>query len=577
MPAELAFLPTFGFSAEWLAAQRAWADERKTCPVQHLIASGAIDADTYYCGLAAYLGRSFIDNAPRVRWVGNLSTALREGCALIDDGAARRWLLAPQGEMLRRVARRGGNDLPDFAITTPRHLSTLLLRAHPEEVRRIAVHGLATRDPSLCACGVERGASAIALLGLVLAACAATWAAPRALTTTLTSMFFIGLVQRFIACFMPRRDPPTRDVSDADLPAYTILVPLHDEADVVDDLVWSLVRLEYPGAKLDIRLILEPEDAETRNALARHRLPPWMRIVVTPEGEDLRTKPRALNVGLIGAEGELVAVFDAEDRPDPGQLRAAVRRFAADPKLAVLQAPLRIEGEGLLATFFRLEYAALFEVINPGLGRLGWPVALGGSSNHIRRDVLEAVGGWDAWNVTEDADLGLRLARSAFKVGVLLDEATWETPPPTVHVWFQQRRRWMKGWLQTFSVLARDPRRLIREMGPARVAILAAMFVNMILGPLVRPVFFVVVCCRLGVGAGFGDLFLLCVAGSGFFLSAVCGVRGLARLRRYKDILIVPCLPFYELAIGFAAWRAVLDFIRNPQHWYKTPHVPRGP
>lgn len=350
LPAELAFLSAFGFSPEWLTAQRAWADERKTCPVQHLIASGAISAETYYCGLAAFLGRSFIDDEPPVRWIGNLSAALREGCALLEGGTSRCWLLAPEGEMLRRVARHRGEDLPDFAITTPHHLSALLRHANPEEVRRIATDGLAARDPSLCARGVERGASTAGLLGLVLTACATTWAGPSALTEALTSIFLIGIVQRFVACFIPRRGSPERDVSDADLPAYTILVPLHDEAEVVDDLVWSLVRLDYPGAKLDIRLILEPEDAATREALARHRLPPWMRIIVTPEGEDLRTKPRALNVGLIGARGELVAVFDAEDRPDRGQLRAAARRFAADPKLAVLQAPLRIEGEGLLAS-----------------------------------------------------------------------------------------------------------------------------------------------------------------------------------------------------------------------------------
>lgn len=576
MPAELAFLPAFGFSAEWLAAQRAWADQRKTCPVRHLIASGAISADTYYYGLAAYLGRSFIEDEPPLRWIGNLSAALREGCALMDDGAVRQWLLAPQGEMLRRVARRGGGDLPDFAITTPHHLATLLRRADPEEVRRIATHGLSARDPSLCARGVQRGIGAAGLLVLVLAACVTIWVGPSALTETFTSIFLIGLAQRFVACFMARRDPPARDVPDVDLPAYTILVPLHDEAEVVDDLVWSLVRLDYPGAKLDIRLILEPEDADTREALARHSLPPWMRIVITPEGEDLRTKPRALNVGLIGASGDLVAVFDAEDQPDRGQLRAAARRFAADPKLAVLQAPLRIEGEGLLARLFRLEYAALFDVINPGLARLEWPIALGGSSNHIRRDVLEAAGGWDAWNVTEDADLGLRLARSAFKIDVLSDQGTWETSPPTFGAWFHQRRRWMKGWLQTFSVLARDPRRLTREIGLRRVAILAAMFVNMILGPLVRPVFLLVFFCRLGFRAGFGDLRLLSVVGFGLVLSAVCGAMGLARLRRYRDMFVVPFLPLYELAIGFAAWFAVFDFIWRPHHWYKTPHVRRG-
>jgi cellulose synthase/poly-beta-1,6-N-acetylglucosamine synthase-like glycosyltransferase len=240
-----------------------------------------------------------------------------------------------------------------------------------------------------------------------------------------------------------------RALRDSDLPHYSVLVPLNDEAAVVPDLCAALARLDYPAAKLEILFLVEARDRPTRLALETHLRPETQRIVTCPPGGP-RTKPRALNIGLALARGDLVVIYDAEDEPAADQLRLAAAKFAmAGPGLACLQAVLTVynDDESRLARLFRLEYAALFHVVLPGLAQMGLPIPLGGTSNHFRRDTLVAAGGWDAWNVTEDADLGLRLAALGYDVDVLASE-TAEAAPEVLGQWFPQRTRWFKGWIR---------------------------------------------------------------------------------------------------------------------------------
>ncbi len=205
---------------------------------------------------------------------------------------------------------------------------------------------------------------------------------------------------------------------------------------------------DYPKAKLDIKLVIEAGDEETLDAIIAERLPPRYDVIVVPPGKP-RTKPRALNVALDVARGDLLCVYDAEDEPAPDQLRRAAARFAADATLDALQGRLTIANwrDCWLSFMFAVEYASLFELINPGLSALDLPVALGGTTNHFRTAVLRRVGGWDAWNVTEDADLGLRLARFGARVGAL-DSETVEEAPNELANWFRQRTRWQKGWMR---------------------------------------------------------------------------------------------------------------------------------
>ena len=200
-------------------------------------------------------------------------------------------------------------------------------------------------------------------------------------------------------------------------------------------------------------------------------------IIVAPDGHP-RTKPRALNVALPFARGKLITIYDAEDRPQPQQLRRAAAAFVAAPNdVACLQARLAIDNEakGWLQAIYALDYAALFNVLTPGLAFYELPVFLGGSSNHFHRERLNEVGGWDAWNVTEDADLGVRLARHGWRVATFASR-TDEEAPVTLRSFFHQRVRWKKGWLQTCAVHLRNPKRLLRDLGPLRFASVLATF-----------------------------------------------------------------------------------------------------
>ena len=245
-------------------------------------------------------------------------------------------------------------------------------------------------------------------------------------------------------------------------PRYTIIVALYDEAAVIPQLVERLGRIDYPDQRLEGFLALEADDSATIAAALAADLPDWLKILIVPPGSP-RTKPRALNYALSIAQGDLVTIYDAEDDPDPLQLQEAAARFAAEgDDLICLQAPLRIQrrdkrnsASPFIDAQFAAEYAALFEVTLPAMAALGLPFPLGGTSNHFRVPALRTLGGWDAWNVTEDADLGFRIWRAGGRLGVL-ERPTYETPPGALRLWLPQRTRWLKGHLQTLAVHTRS-------------------------------------------------------------------------------------------------------------------------
>ena len=237
-------------------------------------------------------------------------------------------------------------------------------------------------------------------------------------TLMLAGLGLFGLILAFrvwlvaTGCFLPSRRSPVPAV-DVLLPIYTILIALKDEAGSAGQLSRAMRGLDYPADRLDLKLLIETGDEATRTALLAEAWPQGTELLVLPTGLP-RTKPRALNYGLERARGAYVVVYDAEDRPDPDQLRTAARAFAVGPAtLACVQAPLIgvPEHGNWLSRQWALEYAIQFGRVLPALAHYGLPIALGGTSNHFKRSKLVEAGGWDAWNVTEDADLGLRLAR----------------------------------------------------------------------------------------------------------------------------------------------------------------------
>jgi glycosyltransferase involved in cell wall biosynthesis len=398
--------------------------------------------------------------------------------------------------------------------------------------------------------------------------------------------FFMIALVRFTAVWhalwrpLRRSKPlPADRRYDSRLPTFSVLLPLYREGRVVPALIEGMARLDYPFDRLEILFITEADDQMTRRALLSAGLPPNMRIVTVPNGQP-RTKPRALNYALQDARGTLVAVFDAEDIPDASQLRRAASAFIeGGPRLACVQARLSIYNadESFLSRQFALEYSALFNGLLPALGFLRLPLTLGGTSNHFRRDLLLKIGGWDPFNVTEDADLGIRLARFGYEVSVI-DSETMEEAPASWRGWRGQRTRWIKGWIQTYLVHMRRPMRLWRDLGPWKFAGFQLTIGATILSLLVHPWFYALAALHGSFGGRVvpeGDL-LLWVSGSnlvaGYGAAMLLTMATAIASGSARRLLSVIWLPLYWLAMSYAAYRAVLDLIVRPFYWEKTTH-----
>ena len=405
----------------------------------------------------------------------------------------------------------------------------------------------------------------------LIAPLAVAGAAATFLTVSLWRVLLVMLSAR------PRGEP---DPASAALPPYTVLVALHDEAEVMDQLVGRLARIDYPADRLQGLLILEAHDRQTIAAALAAPRPAWLEILIAPPGRP-GTKPRALNCALPHVTGDLLTVYDAEDEPDPLQLREAAARFAADAdgRLACLQAPLRIRrgrrGSGaspFLDRQFAAEYASLFETALPGMARLGLPFPLGGTSNHFRVDVLREVGGWDAFNVTEDADLGFRLWTRGWRLGVIR-RPTWETPPGDLSDWLPQRARWLKGYMQTWGVHTRRPWRLgVRGVFALTMTVGAGVVSAAVHGPsLAWVAATVLVAAMAGLTPGTPTLALtVLILGAGSaWLSCAIGARRAGVPYGLTDMVTAPAYwALQSLAAAHAAWRLV----REPFAWDKTRH-----
>ncbi|MHB1986848.1 MAG: glycosyltransferase [Acidimicrobiales bacterium] len=525
------------------------------------------------------------------------------------------WRLRDEaGQHLLVVATSDPDACPFAAIRAAFHVSRIelilttdwdILRAVSAEagaaMAHMAAEGLAESQPHLSA---KHGPGWLqwSVFGVVLAVLvgAMAWDPFIGLDSVLTVMnlyFDAAIATKIIFCLVGAREVRKaeetrlrrivagsgvvhRRVVDSALPIFTILVPCYKEANVISGLLENLERLDYPRSKLQVLVLLEVDDIETIEAAKASRTPDYMRIVILPDGEP-RTKPRACNIGLTMARGKYLVIYDAEDKPEPAQLRDVVDRFdELSPEFVCLQARLNYfnANQNFLTRMFTLEYSLWFDYLLVGLASLGIPMPLGGTSNHFRTAALREIGGWDPYNVTEDADLGIRAMAHGYRVGVI-ESTTWEEACSRVRPWIRQRTRWIKGYMVTATVHTRSLRKLQRTTGWRGLASLVLFIggtpVTFLVNPLVL---------AWGLYGIFGlplpnfrlpgsitalNTFSLAFGSASMIALSLMAAR---RRKQWSIMGYAMLNPVYWLLHSTAAWRALVQLVRSPSEWEKTPH-----
>ena len=596
LPADVAFLVANGHEPARLAAAVRRAARLDVEPADVLITAGDITETAYYRRLADHLGLSFVGPDRVVSHTGAKIFAVEDlkriRLAEIGHTALGRLVaVAPHGIGVRRLAELVADnpEMRHFLRIAPvSAIRAGLVDAFGSALTGAALGALANRYPSMSARAVAgwRGPAALAF-GMLIGVISWQWspmATALAVNIALT-LPFLAIVSMRLAAALAWHAPmaPERISGDANLPVYSVLVPLYREAGMVPGLITALRRLDYPAEKLDIKLIVEADDGQTRSAIEALDLGAPFETVVVPPSRP-RTKPKALSFALPLARGTYIVVYDAEDRPDADQLRIALAAFRrGGRRLGCVQARLVVDPPNghFLARQFTAEYAGLFFVFLPFLARLAAPLPLGGTSNHFRREVLEKIGGWDPYNVTEDADIGIRLARFGFRAGVIAS-ATREEPPARLGDWLKQRTRWFKGWMQTWSVHMRQPGQMLDALGWRGFLLFQLTIGGQVLSALIHPVFLLIVAATLpdfvDTLLAAGPLGLLLLGINGFnLLAGYAGGIALALVGlRHRDAGTLAWhlvwLPLYWVLMSLAAYRAAWQYWAAPALWEKTPH-----
>ena len=495
-------------------------------------------------------------------------------------------LLSSPASAERSGPGRGADSLREGPLATIADVSPCeqdrLLAEHGEAVADHMANHFSRRAPHLAArsgfARWQRAAGVAAALGvvalLVVAPLVLLIVLAGAITVITAAQVVIAVAARWRR---PRAAAPGRAaaVPDAGLPAYTILVPAYHEQDVIGGMVRCLEQLDYPQDRLEALILVERRDTATKQAIADADPAPFIRVVEIPPGTP-QTKPRSCNAGLLLAKGDLIVIYDAEDRPDPGQLRVVAAQFAAaDDTLACVQAKLMVAnaGQNFITRQFALEYCLRYELTLPGLARLGLPIPLGGTSNHFRTAVLRELGGWDAWNVTEDADLGMRCTALGYRVEVA-DSVTYGEMPHRIGAWTKQRTRWLKGFMVTALVHTRNPARTWRTFGRAGTVTMLTFMAGTPLLYLAQPIVLALwisgykglTAQHLPAGSIVPDVQLA------VFTAWTALVAAAARRHKLASAVFAPLLPAYWAMHWTASWRGLYQLIRAPFLWEKTPH-----
>lgn len=381
-------------------------------------------------------------------------------------------------------------------------------------------------------------------------------------------------------------------IDESKLPVYTLLIPVYKEKEVLPHLLKRIQELDYPKYKLDVRILLEQNDPETIELVRSMHLPHYFTPLVVPASQP-QTKPKACNYGLLQAKGEYVVIYDAEDRPEPDQLKKAYLAFQQLPEEYVcIQAKLNYfnSRQNLLTRLFTQEYSMWFELLLVGIMQMDIPIPLGGTSNHFKMNFLKQVGGWDPFNVTEDADLGIRLYKHHYKTAIL-DSRTWEEANSNIKNWIRQRSRWIKGYMQTFFVHMREPAKFYHQIGFRGMLGYLAMILGTPLLPLLNPIFWGLMVIWLIFYPAWIQMFF---PGLIYYIAVIQLVLGnfifiymniVGTYYVIRDCAVKKSQPFsyglirsglltplYWVLMSVAAYKALFQLIVKPHYWEKTLH-----
>jgi len=570
-----------------------------------LISEGMIRAIDFYKALADEIGLEFgsdnlekykefidlelINNFELETYIINQFLPLKK-----ENNKLKIMVTRQNNKEVKKIIRRKFAEVEvEELLITNRDLRMILENIYKDEMVKEAVEGLFYRHPEESASRVFTKSQIIFFILLIAASIYSFIYYPRASINFFLYFFnllFMGsilfkFVLSIIGALQEREEFITKEelesLDEKELPIYSILVPVYREPKVIGTLIQNLKKLDYPGAKLDILFLFEEDDLETINKAKEAHPPDNWNFIYIPESHP-QTKPKACNYGLKEARGEFLTIYDAEDMPEPDQLKKAYIAFQkSDDKVICFQSALNYfnRKDNLLTKLFTLEYSYWFDYMLPGLDALKLPIPLGGTSNHFRIEKLRELGGWDPFNVTEDADLGIRANARGYKVGIL-NSTTYEEANNKVKNWINQRSRWQKGYLQTFLVHNRQPLKFIQSVGLRGWFTLQIFIGGSVLTHLVAPFFWLLFLFWLLSGMAFAAEYhvglllyisfwnLLFGNFLGIYLSTMAVFK-----RKYYDLVIYALLnPIYYLLQSVAAWKALKQLFFNPFYWEKTEH-----
>lgn len=406
----------------------------------------------------------------------------------------------------------------------------------------------------------------------------------------LTTLYFADLLFNLYLIYRSFSKPAEVEITPSEIdlrknwPTYTILCPLYKEWQVIPQFVTAMSHLDYPKDKLQVMLLLEEDDKETIKEVGNYDLPPYFQTVIVPDSKP-KTKPKASNYGLSKATGEYIVIFDAEDVPDPLQLKKAVIAFEKTSKRVIcIQAKLNFYNphQNLLTRVFTAEYSLWFDLVLTGLQSIHAPIPLGGTSNHFKKSDLIRLNGWDSFNVTEDCDLGMRLVKQGYQTAVI-NSTTLEEANSSLSNWFGQRTRWIKGYMQTYLIHMRDPHQFLKNWREPHAITFQLVVGGKVLSMFINPLMWVITLCyflfRANIGTFIESFFPAPVLYMGVislllgnFLYIYYYMIGCAKHGHHELVKYGVFIPLYWLAMSVAAWMAVYKLIVAPHHWAKTKH-----